>query len=85
MDLDIKHRLDETFFQIIKLPLDGQKAMDLKKIWKNCSEIWKEMSQEDVTCRRVGKKTPHYLELEARLLDGLDLLEQYLTFATLLS
>jgi hypothetical protein len=85
MNLDTKHRLDETFFQIIRLPLDAEKANDLKKIWKNCSEVWADMSREDVTCRRLNKKTPRYLDLEAQLEDGLLMLEQYLTFATLLS
>ena len=43
------------------------------------------MSQEDVACRRLGRKTPQYLDLETELKDGLTLLEQYLTFASLLS
>jgi hypothetical protein len=85
MDLDIKQRLDDTFFNIMRLPLDAEKVRDLRKIWKNCSETWKEMSQEDVACRRLGRKTPRYLDLETELKDGLTLLEQYLTFASLLS
>jgi hypothetical protein len=32
MDPDIKHRLDQAFFTIVKLP--GHQATDLKKIWK---------------------------------------------------
>jgi hypothetical protein len=85
MDLDIKQRLDDTFFNIVRLPMDAEKVRDLTKIWKNCCQTWKEMSQEDVTCRRLGRKTPKYLDLEKELKDGLDLLEQYLTFASLLS
>ena len=85
MDLDIKKRLDDTFFQIIRLPMDAEKINDLKKIWKNCRNLWVEMSKEDVNCRRTSRKTPHYLDLETELKNGLDLLEQYLTFATLLS
>ena len=83
--MDIKRRLDETFFQIIRLPMDQDKINDLKKIWKNCSVVWQDMSREDVNCRRVGKKTVKYLELETNLKEGLHLLETYLTFATLLS
>jgi hypothetical protein len=85
MDLNTKKRLDDTFFQIIRLPMDAEKIRDLKKIWKNCSEAWADMSREEVNCRRLGKKTPHYSELETQVFEGLDLLEQYLTFATLLS
>lgn len=85
MDLDIKQRLDNTFFQIIRLPLDTDKVQDLRKIWKNCSEVWAKMSREDVNCRRLSKKTPRYLDLENELKTGLELLEQYLTFASLLS
>ena len=85
MDLDIKRRLDETFFQIIRLPMEQDKINDLKKIWKNCSAVWQDMSREDVNCRRAGKKTVKYLELETNLKEGLHLLETYLTFAALLS
>ena len=85
MDMDIKRRLDETFFQIIRLPMDQDKINDLKKIWKNCSAVWQDMSREDVNCRRAGKKTVKYLELETKLKEGLHLLETYLTFAALLS
>jgi len=85
MDLDIKRRLDDTFFNIVRLPMDVEKVRDLKKIWKNCSETWADMSREDINCRRLGKKTPHYLDLEKQVLEGLELLEQYLTFASLLS
>ena len=42
------------------------------------------MSREDVTCRRLGKKTILYTELEIQLFEGLELLEKYLTFAALL-
>ena len=85
MDLDVKRRLDDTFFNIVRLPMDVEKVRDLKKIWKNCSETWADMSREDINCRRLGKKTPHYLDLEKQVLEGLELLEQYLTFASLLS
>lgn len=85
MDLDIKTRIDDAFFQIIRLPLDPQKVNDLKKFWKNCSRIWADMSKEEVECRRLNRSTIHYKELEAELKTALELLEQYLTFATLLS
>lgn len=85
MNLDTKNRLDNAFFQIIKLPLDPEKVNDLKKIWKNCSQIWTEMSKEEIECRRLNKSTIRFKELEANLEEGLQLLEQYLTFATLLS
>jgi hypothetical protein len=65
--------------------MDAEKIRDLKKIWKNCSELWIEMSREDINCRRLNRKTVEYQELEQQLISGLELLEQYLTFATLLS
>lgn len=85
MNLDIKTRLDNAFFTIIRLPMDPQKVNDLKKLWKNCSQIWTDMNKEEIECRRLSKSTIHYKELEKELLDGLEMLEQYLTFATLLS
>ena len=85
MDMTIKQRLDDTFFNIIRLPLGHDKVQDLKKIWKNCSHTWAEMNAEYVQCRRIGRKTARYQDLEQELQEGLDLLETYLTFASLLS
>jgi hypothetical protein len=85
MDLTLKQRLDDTFFQILRLPLDADKVRDLKRVWKNCSEIYQEMSRESINCRRTGRDTPRMQDLKARLSDGIDTLEQYLVFATLLS
>jgi hypothetical protein len=83
MNPDIKYRLDQAYFTIVKLP--GDQFTDLKRIWKNCYTIQREISKEEVNCRRLGKNTVQYTELEAKLLETLDTLEKYITLATLLN
>lgn len=57
---------------------------DLTKLWKNCMNIHTEMDKEMVNCRRLSKITAHYTELETRLLQAFEQLEQMITFSKLL-
>jgi hypothetical protein len=54
-------------------------------MWNNAANINKEISQEQVNCRRLGKDTVQLKELQAKLGEALDHLESYLTFASLLT
>ena len=83
MDPDIKHRLDQAYFTMVKLP--GYQFTDLKKIWKNCHDIQREISKEEINCRKLGKNTVQYKELNDKLLETLATLEQYIVLATLLN
>jgi len=83
MDNAYKHRLDQAFFSIIMLKPELQR--DLRRMWNNAANINKEISQEQVNCRRLGKDTVQLKELQAKLGEALDHLESYLTFASLLT
>lgn len=83
MNPDIKHRLDQAYFTMVKLP--GHQFTDLKKIWKNCHNIQREISKEEINCRKLGKNTVQYKELDDKLLQTLETLEQYIVLATLLN
>jgi hypothetical protein len=80
---ELKHRLDTSFFQIIEVRLPSRG--DIMQIWRTARNQFDLMDRELVQCRRVNKFTPKYKELEKHLLESLDTIEQYLTFATLLT
>jgi hypothetical protein len=54
-------------------------------MWTNAALLNKQISQEQVTCRRLGKDTVQLKELNTKLGESLDQLESYLTFASLLT
>lgn len=82
MEQDLKARFDKAFFNIVMLP--SKHSRDLKRMWTNMANIRTEMSKESVECRRLKKTTVRFAELEAKLAESLDLVEQYLTYATLM-
>ena len=79
----LKHRIDSAFFQIIDLAPMHRK--DLQTMWGVARGRWNELDIELITCRKQNKQTPKYRELETELIERLELIEQYLTFATLLT
>lgn len=83
-NVTLKHRLDVSFFQIIGLPT-GEMRQDMHHMWRHAKNLWNLMDQEMVQCRRVNKHTVKYQDFERQLADALENIEQYLTFATLLT
>jgi hypothetical protein len=83
MDASYEYRLDQAFFNIIMLKPELQR--DLRRMWTNAALLNKQISQEQVTCRRLGKDTVQLKELNTKLGESLDQLESYLTFASLLT
>jgi hypothetical protein len=79
----LKHRLDTVFFQIIQIP-PGMRE-DMRRLWRPARALWDELDKELVECRRLNKPTVRYREIEQDLQNRLDLMEQYITFATLLT
>jgi len=79
---DTIRRVDELFFKIIACKQEYQR--DLKRMWRRCKDIITEISKEDVICRKKGRDTPRKLELVSELEESINILEQYLVFATLL-
>jgi hypothetical protein len=82
-DLTLKQRLDNIFFQIVHLPPAMRE--DMRRLWRPARAVWNQLDQELVECRRLNKPTVRYQEIEQDLHNRLDIMEQYVTFATLLT
>jgi hypothetical protein len=82
-DSTLKQRLDNVFFQIINLPANMRE--DMRRLWRPARALWDELDKELVECRRHNKPTIRYQEIEQDLQVRLDIMEQYITFATLLT
>ena len=77
----LKHRIDTAFFQIIEL--DPIQRRDLQKMWRVARSKWNELDYELITCRKLNRTTIKFQELEKNLVERLEVIEQYLTFALL--
>ena len=82
-DSTLKHRLDVIFFQIIEIVPNMRE--DMRRLWRPARALWDELDKELVECRRHNKPTVRYHEIEQDLLNRIELMEQYITFATLLT
>jgi hypothetical protein len=82
-DSTLKHRLDTIFFQIVEIS-PGMRE-DMRRLWRPARALWDELDKELVECRRLNKHTIKYKEIEQDILARLDIMEQYVTFATLLT
>lgn len=82
-NVTLKHRLDVIFFQIVQL----QPALreDMRRMWRPARDLWNILDRELVECRRLNKHTVKYQEVEQDLINRLDIMEQHITFATLLT
>lgn len=82
-DKSLKHRLDAIFFQIVNLPPNMRE--DMRRMWRPSRALWDELDREMVECRRLHKQTVRYQEVEQDLQNRVELMEQHITFATLLT
>ena len=82
-DSTLKHRLDTIFFQIIQI-LPGMRE-DMRRLWRPARALWDELDKELVECRKLNKPTVRYQEIEQDLNNRLEIMDQYITFATLLT
>ena len=82
-DSTLKQRLDTIFFQIVEIAPNMRE--DMRRLWRPARALWDELDRELVECRRHSKPTIRYQEIKADLQNRLDTMEQYLTFATLLT
>jgi hypothetical protein len=81
---ELKHRLDSAFFRIIELAR-GEQRRDLQHMWRHARNMFDLMDQELVQCRRTQKYSIRYKEFETQIIESLDTIESYITFATLLT
>jgi hypothetical protein len=54
-------------------------------MWRVARGKWNDLDQELINCRRQNRCTPRYQEIAQDLLNRIELMEQYITFATLLT
>jgi hypothetical protein len=80
---ELKSRLDAIFFQIIHLSPNVRE--DMRRMWRPARALWDELDRELVECRRHDKPTPRYQAIEQDLTNRLEIMEQHITFATLLT
>ncbi len=82
-NVSLKHRLDVVFFQIIHIPPDMRQ--DMRRLWRPARALWDELDKESVVCRKHNKPTARYREIEQDLQNRLDLMDQYIMWAQLLT
>jgi hypothetical protein len=78
-----KHRLDAIFFQIVQI--SPHLREDMRRMWRPARAQWDELDKELVECRRLNKPTVRYREIQQDLDNRLNIMEQHITFATLLT
>ena len=81
LNFELKHRIDTAFFEIIRC--DPVQRQDLQKMWRQARGRWNELDIELITCRRQNTRTPRYQEIEKDIIERVDTIEKYLTFALL--
>ena len=82
-NVTLKHRLDVIFFQIVQIQPNLRE--DMRRMWRPARALWDELDREMIKCRRSNKFTDQYREIEQDLEKRLDIMEQHITFATLLT
>jgi len=56
---------------------------DLKRMLRNCDDIYREISRENVNFMRTGRPSAHLLDLRNKFMESVTSLEQYVTLALL--
>lgn len=58
---------------------------ELQRMMANMRLMYEDLDRESVECRRLGKETTKYLEHYTKLSDSLDLLDQFIMTAIIMS
>ena len=61
-----------------------QARSSLFRLHKNCRDIYTEMDKEMVNCRRAGRVTLKYTELQAKYIEAITTFEQWTVMAALM-
>lgn len=83
MDDELYQRLETAHQKIRLLGWEQRESMNI--MYKHAQDLWSLLNVELIQCRRTGKITPKYQEIETKLDQQLNTIEQYLVIATLLS
>jgi len=74
----------DVLLTILQNTTDIRAKSALWKFYNNTRLIWVEMDTEMIQCRRRGKLTQKYTELEAQYAENIKIFEQWTTMATLI-
>ena len=79
IELQFKNNLPKS------TPEQWSKYNELYRMHWNIRQMYEELDRESVECRRLGKETTKYLEHYTKLSDSLDLLDQLIMTAIMMS
>jgi len=85
---EINHSLEWTEVQIaLERPAKKLKrySNDMLQISTNIGRLVKQLSEEEINCRRQGRQTRKHQELLMKINGEIDMYEQMLTFGVLLN
>ena len=85
---EINHSLEWAQIQIdLELPAKKLKrySNDMLQISTNIGRLVKQLSEEEINCRRQGKQTRKHQELLTKINKEIGMYEQMLTFGVLLN
>lgn len=69
--------------ETLKTFKDMRAKSNLWVFYNNCRRVWTKMDNEFVKCRRLGRITEKYNDLEAELCENIVIFEQWTTMAAL--
>ncbi len=85
---EITHSLEWAQIQIdLESPAKKLKrySSDMLQISTNIGSLVKQLSEEEINCRRMGKQTRKHQELLTKINEEINMYEQMLTFGVLLN
>ena len=85
---EINHSLEWAEVQIaLEHPAKKLKrySNDMLQISTNIGRLVKQLSEEEINCRRIGKQTRKHQELLTKINEEISMYEQMLTFGVLLN
>jgi hypothetical protein len=85
---EINHSLEWAQVQIaLEAPAKKLKRYsgDMLQISNNIGRLVKQLSEEEINCRRMGKQTKKHQELLTKINGEINMYEQMLTYGVLLS
>lgn len=80
---ELKQRLDKLWTTIHNL--HDRSRLDMKKMYKNCENLYDQLSNESVVCRRRGYNSVKFYRIKEALETNLSNAERHLIFACLIS
>ena len=81
--MDYALKLDQLL-SCVRGTSDMRARSDLFKMYTNCKKLYTQLDIALIECKRRGRITTEYQEIEQKLNESITEFEQWITFATLL-